>query len=89
MGVSYDLQVMKAAFLNVVMRGGLRQVVAFHSEAFYCKGSQRLIVPPAYNQPFIVTGQFDGVYNDRYTARTFHVSSGRESAEYRAFKQYM
>ena len=87
MGVSCDLQVMVAECVNVVMRGGLRQVIAFHVDVSYCKGSQRLIVSPSYNQPFFVIGQFDGVYNDRFVSRIYHVISGSECGVYRAFKQ--
>ena len=81
------LQVVMIDLPNVVMKGGIRQVITFHAEAFYCKGSQRLIIQPFENQMLLNVGQFDGVYNDRFTDYIYHLKSGDKCAEYRVFKQ--
>ena len=81
------LQTMMATFEVVTMRGGLEQVVIHHAEVYYCKGTQRLVIPTFDDQKLMDIGQFDGVHNDRYAMRTVHEASGDQCAEYRVFKQ--
>nr|BAU46567.1 L2 linker protein of V1 giant hemoglobin [Lamellibrachia satsuma] len=68
-------------------RGGLKQSASLRGDAVYCKGSQRLIIPPPEDDRLEIIGQFDGVFYDRFKGYIVHEMSGDKCAEFRFFKQ--
>ncbi len=69
------------------MKGRNMQVANIPMQCLYDKGTQSVIMYAFDNQRIHMRGQFDGVFNDRFTHYLLHEASGDECAEYRLFKQ--
>lgn len=69
------------------MKGGVKQSGSLLGDAYYCKGSQRMVIAPPEDDRLRIIGEFDGVYTDRFTGFIEREMSGDRCAEFRFFKQ--